>query len=101
MEDQDYKLAPLMVVMTDTEIDEQMSKTDKINQLHTPMKSPHPREQRKGNQNPHGGCTGGTILQAVNTLTVKMDTQTELLLKFDKWIEKMDLLCNYREEAKH
>ena len=91
MEDHDYGITALHGVCddglneaVDIEIDKQMSKADKINQPHTPIKSPHPKKHKKGNQNPHGESISETILQAVNFRTEKVDAQTGLFLKFKK-----------------
>ncbi|KAI4897981.1 hypothetical protein NFI96_031507, partial [Prochilodus magdalenae] len=95
MDDHDYGLAALPGAsgdgeseVADIEIDEQMDKAEKINQAHTPIKSPHPKKYKKGNKNPQDDCIGEAILMAVNSLTEKMDTQTELLLKFERRIEE-------------
>lgn len=94
MDDHDYGLGALPVAgddgdseVVDIDIDEQISKAEKINLAHTPIKSPHPKKQKKSNKDPHD-CIGDTILLAVNSLTTKMDTQTELLLKFERRIEE-------------
>ncbi|KAL6465730.1 hypothetical protein MHYP_G00258630 [Metynnis hypsauchen] len=92
MDDHDYGLAALLGAsdngdseVADIEIDKQ---ADKINQVHTPLKSSHPKKYKKGNKNLHSDGIGETILLVVNSLTKKMDTQTELLRKFEKRIEE-------------
>ncbi|KAI4901559.1 hypothetical protein NFI96_000324, partial [Prochilodus magdalenae] len=55
---------------------------------HSPIKSPHPKKYKTGSKSPQDDCIREAILMAVNSLTKKMDTQTEPLLKFERRTEE-------------
>ncbi len=83
MTDHEYDLVALFEEcddedVVDIEIDEQIPEGQKINSAHTPVKAPHPKTQRKSNQNPSDESVCEAILLAVQTLTTKTDQQTEL-----------------------
>lgn len=93
MEDHDYDSATFLGAgdegsyeMADVEPVDHTPKAGKINLDHTPIKNPLSKKQKKGCKSSREDCIGDTILEAVNALASKMDTQTELLKKFEKRI---------------
>ncbi len=95
MSDHDYNLIALREacdedMIEEIEVDQAMSKEDKVNWDHTPIKNK--KTKRSKVQDDHAKeDTVNAVLRAVHELTQKMDNQTQRFICFEKQIKANSL----------